>query len=266
MLTPLDTVVTIVSKGWTPAIAVFCDGLARMGTELCDRILIYRTEPLGDVETWAKSRDNRIEFRAIDDLGSPPEPWPARNSFERLIYHKLTLLGSAWLGDRVAWIDADILVRHPIDDLAELDDYTAPLAWGVKPPANHYGPAQSFGLTIFEPSETRLRAMLDFAKHTKPDACARDQNLVSRYMWAKEAHKVRELSLEFHINTRCKHYQPDLWERVGMKRLYHYGGPKPWEKESRKKIFRPWYGLFNDWITAYNDLDIGEPIEKYPVD
>ncbi len=266
MITPLDSVVTIVTRDWAPAVAVFCDGLRAYGSKLCKRIIIYRTEPLGDVELWASRRDPRVEFRGIERLGPPPEPWPARNDFERLTYHKLTLLAADWLGDRVAWIDADILIRHHIDDLAELEDYTAPLAYGVKPPANHIGPALSFGLVIYQPSVRRVNDILEYASKIPPDACARDQNLVSRYMWAEESERISNLSLEFHLNTRCKHYQPLLWERIGTKRLYHYGGPKPWDADSRRATHKPFWGLFNDWIDAYNDLDVGEPIERFRLD
>ncbi|WP_202879605.1 glycosyltransferase [Serinicoccus kebangsaanensis] len=141
--------------------------------------------------------------------------------------------------DRAVYVDSDAVVRAPIDELFEGDDFAAVPDAGINLPN---GRTFNSGVFAFTPSRTLFEQMMGrLSEITSYDGG--DQGFLNVFF-----DRWRALPLEYNTTKRMAAHHPALFHDDDVK-ILHYVGKKPWEVTGDHDVFDELEYAWLDYLT-----------------
>jgi hypothetical protein len=202
--------------------------LARSLAAVSDVPLLVMCSPSADRTALRASGLHCID---VPDVFNPNE-LEARNKRFAATYGKLNAFRMSHL-DRAVYLDSDMIVLRPIDELFEMDGFAAVADHGL----DHEYDRFNSGMFAYEPSAALFEAMVDRI-HETASYDGGDQGFLNQFYsdWQRLPH-------EFNVNKRWFAHHPNLF-RLDTTRVLHYVGIKPWQHEGASpydELYRLWF-------------------------
>ncbi|MFN3259400.1 MAG: glycosyltransferase family 8 protein [Pikeienuella sp.] len=217
----------------------YLDGVRALANSLSkvSEIPLIVMSPIGESHPPASLLGDRVKVVPVAPIPSPYKVKDHQTRFANTLT-KLAVFGLGFL-DKAVFVDADMVVLKPIDDLFDHDAFAAAPDIGIEANLETF----NSGLFVCRPSQDLFERML---ARIGIDASedGGDQGFLNSFF----KDEVRWLPREYNTLKRVATHFPGLYD-INRVRVLHFVGEKPWESHDAARwdeLDRLWFDCLKD--------------------